>query len=179
MRDQQTQTGEEAQAESKYCSDCEMWLNGPTQWESHKICKVHKKKQGKREAKKNRLALSHMALESKSRGGRSSSPRVDSEEERRTKGLVVEGGTGSFRSPFAHAGLSCRGCYTLAQRSGLLLYILLITALPCPILSGGAELGTVVRNKRDNNSNVSCVSFAAQVPFQCIMAGKIPANQFA
>ncbi len=26
-----------------YCPDCEMWLNGPTQWEDHKIGKKHKK----------------------------------------------------------------------------------------------------------------------------------------
>jgi len=26
-----------------YCEDCEMWLNGPTQWEDHKIGKKHKK----------------------------------------------------------------------------------------------------------------------------------------
>ena len=25
-----------------YCEDCEMWLNGPTQWEDHKIGKKHK-----------------------------------------------------------------------------------------------------------------------------------------
>jgi len=28
---------------AKYCEDCEMWLNGPTQWEDHKIGKKHKK----------------------------------------------------------------------------------------------------------------------------------------
>ena len=28
---------------AKYCPDCEMWLNGPTQWEDHKIGKKHKK----------------------------------------------------------------------------------------------------------------------------------------
>ena len=27
-----------------YCEDCEMWLNGPTQWEDHKIGKKHKKR---------------------------------------------------------------------------------------------------------------------------------------
>ena len=26
-----------------YCEYCEMWLNGPTQWEDHKIGKKHKK----------------------------------------------------------------------------------------------------------------------------------------
>ena len=26
-----------------YCKHCEMWLNGPTQWEDHKISKNHKK----------------------------------------------------------------------------------------------------------------------------------------
>ena len=26
-----------------YCLDCEMWLNGPTQWEDHKWGKKHKK----------------------------------------------------------------------------------------------------------------------------------------
>jgi hypothetical protein len=26
-----------------WCTDCEMWLNGPTQWEDHKIAKKHKK----------------------------------------------------------------------------------------------------------------------------------------
>ena len=26
-----------------YCEDCEMWLNGPLQWEDHKIGKKHKK----------------------------------------------------------------------------------------------------------------------------------------
>ena len=26
-----------------YCKHCEMWLNGPTQWEDHKIGKKHKK----------------------------------------------------------------------------------------------------------------------------------------
>lgn len=26
-----------------WCSDCEMWLNGPTQWEDHKIGKKHRK----------------------------------------------------------------------------------------------------------------------------------------
>ena len=29
--------------QAKYCEDCEMWLNGPTQWEDHKIGKKHKK----------------------------------------------------------------------------------------------------------------------------------------
>ena len=28
---------------AKHCPDCEMWLNGPTQWEDHKIGKKHKK----------------------------------------------------------------------------------------------------------------------------------------
>ena len=28
---------------AKYCPDCEMWLNGPTQWDDHKIGKKHKK----------------------------------------------------------------------------------------------------------------------------------------
>ena len=28
---------------AKYCPDCEMWLNGPIQWEDHKIGKKHKK----------------------------------------------------------------------------------------------------------------------------------------
>ena len=28
---------------AKYCDLCEMWLNGPTQWEDHKIGKKHKK----------------------------------------------------------------------------------------------------------------------------------------
>ena len=26
-----------------YCEECEMWLNGGTQWEDHKIGKKHKK----------------------------------------------------------------------------------------------------------------------------------------
>ena len=26
-----------------WCLECEMWLNGPTQWEDHKIGKKHKK----------------------------------------------------------------------------------------------------------------------------------------
>ena len=28
---------------AKYCEDCEMWLNGPTQWEDRKIGKKHRK----------------------------------------------------------------------------------------------------------------------------------------
>ena len=28
--------------DARYCEDCEMWLNGPTQWEDHKIGKKHK-----------------------------------------------------------------------------------------------------------------------------------------
>ena len=30
-----------------YCDSCEMWLNGPTQWEDHKIGKKHKKNVGR------------------------------------------------------------------------------------------------------------------------------------
>ena len=33
-----------AHPEAIYCEDCEMWLNGPTQWEDHKIGKMHKRK---------------------------------------------------------------------------------------------------------------------------------------
>lgn len=33
----------ESQEGAVYCEDCEMWLNGPTQWEDHKIGKKHKK----------------------------------------------------------------------------------------------------------------------------------------
>jgi hypothetical protein len=32
-----------ADSQAVYCEDCEMWLNGPTQWEDHKIGKKHKK----------------------------------------------------------------------------------------------------------------------------------------
>ena len=32
-----------------YCPDCEMWLNGPTQWEDHKIGKKHQKKHAEEE----------------------------------------------------------------------------------------------------------------------------------
>ena len=35
--------GEEEQDGAVYCQDCEMWLNGPTQWEDHKFGKKHKK----------------------------------------------------------------------------------------------------------------------------------------
>ena len=28
---------------SVYCADCQMWLNGPTHCEDHKICKKHRK----------------------------------------------------------------------------------------------------------------------------------------
>ena len=28
-----------------YCPDCEMWLNGPAQWEDHKVRQRHKKKE--------------------------------------------------------------------------------------------------------------------------------------
>ena len=38
-----------------YCEDCEMWLNGPTQWEDHKIGKKHKKNVAKGGA--NKVAL--------------------------------------------------------------------------------------------------------------------------
>ena len=31
------------QDDAVYCEMCEMWLNGPTQWEDHKIGKEHKK----------------------------------------------------------------------------------------------------------------------------------------
>lgn len=30
-------------SEAIWCPDCEMWLNGPTQWEDHKVGKKHKK----------------------------------------------------------------------------------------------------------------------------------------
>ena len=26
-----------------YCEECEMWINGPTQWEDHKVGKKHRK----------------------------------------------------------------------------------------------------------------------------------------
>ena len=29
---------------ARYCEDCEVWLNGPTQWDDHKIGKKHKKR---------------------------------------------------------------------------------------------------------------------------------------
>ena len=29
--------------EAVYCPECEMWLNGPTQWEDHQIGRKHKK----------------------------------------------------------------------------------------------------------------------------------------
>ncbi len=32
-----------ADSQAVYCEDCEMWLNGPTQWEDHKIGKKHTK----------------------------------------------------------------------------------------------------------------------------------------
>ena len=32
-----------ARMSTLYCDFCEMWLNGPTQWEDHKIGKKHKK----------------------------------------------------------------------------------------------------------------------------------------
>ena len=35
-----------------YCGYCEMWLNGPTQWEDHRIGKKHKKNVSKLDAKK-------------------------------------------------------------------------------------------------------------------------------
>ena len=38
----QSETPESAEG-AVYCEDCEMWLNGPTQWEDHKIGKKHKK----------------------------------------------------------------------------------------------------------------------------------------
>ncbi len=34
---------DEPQDGAVYCQDCEMWLNGPTQWEDHKFGKKHKK----------------------------------------------------------------------------------------------------------------------------------------
>ena len=40
---------------SVYCKDCKLWLNGPTQWEDHKIGKRHKT------AVKNKEALKAMA----------------------------------------------------------------------------------------------------------------------
>ena len=30
-------------SESVYCEICEMWLNGPVQWDDHKIGQKHKK----------------------------------------------------------------------------------------------------------------------------------------
>ncbi len=30
-------------AEAVYCETCEIWPNGGTQWEDHKICKKHRK----------------------------------------------------------------------------------------------------------------------------------------
>ena len=38
--------------EGIYCPDCEMLLNGPTQWEDHKIGKKHKKNEKKAKKKK-------------------------------------------------------------------------------------------------------------------------------
>jgi len=35
---------EDGDGAAVYCEDCEKWLNGPTQWEDHKIGKKHKKK---------------------------------------------------------------------------------------------------------------------------------------
>ena len=32
-----------------YCQDCKRWLNGPTQWEEHKIGKRHRKSHGRYE----------------------------------------------------------------------------------------------------------------------------------
>ena len=43
-----------------YCDDCEMWLNGPIQWEDHKIGKKHKKN-----TKKNTTASSRGAVSAK------------------------------------------------------------------------------------------------------------------
>ena len=33
----------EAEHQARYCEDCEMWLNGLTQWKDHKIGKKHRK----------------------------------------------------------------------------------------------------------------------------------------
>ena len=41
--DIQAASKESNDAGAVYCEDCEMWLNGPTQWEDHKIGKKHKK----------------------------------------------------------------------------------------------------------------------------------------
>ena len=41
QRQQEQQEKESGQA--VYCEDCDMWLNGPIQWEDHKISKKHKK----------------------------------------------------------------------------------------------------------------------------------------
>ena len=37
-----------------YCLDCEMWLNGPTQWEDHKWGKKHKKNLQRKQPRKRR-----------------------------------------------------------------------------------------------------------------------------
>jgi hypothetical protein len=36
-------TENSSDSQAVYCEDCEMWLNGPTQWEDHKIGKKHRK----------------------------------------------------------------------------------------------------------------------------------------
>ena len=38
-----TSADPEHNGDAVYCRDCEMWLNGPTQWEDHKVGKKHKR----------------------------------------------------------------------------------------------------------------------------------------
>ena len=42
-RDEELEILRESDPEAEYCEICEMWLNGPTQWEDHRIGKKHKK----------------------------------------------------------------------------------------------------------------------------------------
>ena len=59
---------------AKYCEDCEMWLNGPTQWEDHKIGKKHKKNVKKGGA--NNTTAAQAKAQAKA-GAKSKSPPVD------------------------------------------------------------------------------------------------------
>ena len=47
-----------------YCEWCEMWLNGPTQWEDHKIGKKHKKNIARRKKIGGPVALTPVRCES-------------------------------------------------------------------------------------------------------------------
>ena len=59
---------------SKYCPDCEMWLNGPTQWEEHKAGKKHKKN-----VKKGRPSTSTTVQNKKTQASSSDSQKLPEE----------------------------------------------------------------------------------------------------